>query len=244
MRQFNDPPEDLTTWMRVGLRRVVALEWRRWRFSLEEATAWRDAGVTVALTAAQWRTASATPDTVGEWRKAGVGPSEAVRWHEFGCNLERVRTLKAEGAAPDDVLTPHTPSKVHTESSELQRAYHRFHVAGVQGAIVHGYLSSNWCSDTALAWARHQIPAEDAQTWASLALHPVEAAELIEAGRTPGEVVAEWWGAHIPFDEVADWIGAGLSAAEAVAQRDAGVTVEAAATLRALRYTGRRPLSK
>ncbi|MGH3785179.1 MAG: hypothetical protein ACRDRG_01185, partial [Pseudonocardiaceae bacterium] len=69
----------------------------------------------------------------------------------------------------------------------------------------------------------------------ALTLRPAEAAELAMAGRTPGEVIAEWWRAGIPFDEVADWIGAGLTATEAVEQRVAGVTVEQAAALRALR---------
>ncbi|MGH3767092.1 MAG: DUF2201 family putative metallopeptidase [Pseudonocardiaceae bacterium] len=100
VREFDDPPQDLTAWLRAGLRRVEAVQWRRWRFNLEEAQAWRAAGVSVALTAAQWCTAAVTPGTVDQWRAAGIGPGEAVRWHEFGVDLPRAVQIKA-ATSPD-----------------------------------------------------------------------------------------------------------------------------------------------
>src|SRR6202000_3379916 len=51
MRRFNDPddrnrpPEDLTAWLAAGMRRVDALAWRRWNFTLADAKQWRAAGI-------------------------------------------------------------------------------------------------------------------------------------------------------------------------------------------------------
>ncbi len=237
MRDFDDPPENLIAWLRAGGRRVDAVQWRRWRFTLEEAQAWRAAGVLVALIAAQWRTAAVTPATVDQWRAVGIRPGEAVRWHEFGVDLKRAAQIKAAGGGPESVMSRNqfVTAARSREQQEMDAAVRRFHDAGVRGQVVHSYIGCRWWDNEAIAWARHQIPAEHAQVWASLALRPAEAAELATAGWTPGEVIAEWWRAGIPFDEVADWIGAGLSTAEAVEQRAAGVTVEQAAALRALR---------
>ncbi|HET9257390.1 MAG TPA: hypothetical protein VFO16_19615 [Pseudonocardiaceae bacterium] len=238
MRDFDHPPEDLTAWLRAGLRRVEAVQWRRWRFTLEEAQAWRASGVMVALTAAQWRTAAVTPGTVDQWRAARIGPGEAVRFHEFGVDLPRAARIKASGGGPESVFPRSQPPQILRgpyQHGDTQTAWRRFHEAGVPGPVMQGYITSQWWDDKALAWARHGISAEHARIWASLALRPAEAAELAEAGRTPEDVIAEWWRAGIPFDEAADWIGAGLTAAEAVEQRAAGVTVEQAAALRALR---------
>lgn len=235
MREFDDPPQDLTAWLRAGLRRVEAVQWRRWRFTLEEAQAWRVAGVPVALTAAQWRTAAVTPATVDQWQAAGIGPGEAVRWHEFGVDLQRAAKIKAAGGGPESAFPRQAPSVYTREHEEMQAAFRRFQDAGVEGQVAQGYVTSRWCDEQALAWARHQVPVEHARVWASLALRPAEAAQLAKAGRTPGDVIAEWWRAGIPFDEVADWIGAGLTATEAVEQRATGVTVDQAAALRALR---------
>src|SRR5438094_600852 len=83
--------------------------------------------------------------------------------------------------------------------------------------------------DEALRWAVHQIPATDARMWRDLKVKPVEAGRLARKGRSPMDIVSEWWRAGIPFDEVADWLGAGLTAAEAASQRARGITVEQAA---------------
>ena len=84
MSRYGDPgdrgrsPEDLTAWLRAGLRRSEALAWRRWNFSLEQANGWLAAGVDEALTAAQWQVAGVTPATVGGWMAAAITASEAV----------------------------------------------------------------------------------------------------------------------------------------------------------------------
>ena len=100
---------------------------------------------------------------------------------------------------------------------------------------MHGYLQCGWIDDDAVEWARQGIEAHDAYTWFDLGLKPAEAGRLVLQGRTPGDVVREWWSAGIAFEEAAEWIGAGLSAAEAVEQRANGITAEHAASLRALR---------
>ncbi|MGH3784954.1 MAG: hypothetical protein ACRDRG_00005 [Pseudonocardiaceae bacterium] len=171
MRDFDDPPQDLTAWLRAGLRRVDAVQWRRWHFTLEEAQAWRAAGVTVALTAAQWRTAAVTPATVDQWRAAGIGPGEAVRWHEFGIGLKRAAQITAAGGGPESMMSSNQPVPVarSREQQEIEAAYHRFRDAGVHsGEVVHGYITNRWWDAEAVAWARHQIPAERARVWASL----------------------------------------------------------------------------
>jgi len=113
--------------------------------------------------------------------------------------------------------------------------FQNFQLAGVDPRTMHGYLQRGWVDEEAVEWARHGIEAQDAYTWFDLALKAAEAGRLVLEGRTPGDVVREWWNAGIPFEEAAEWIGTGLSAAEAVEQRAQGITVEHAASLRALR---------
>lgn len=110
-----------------------------------------------------------------------------------------------------------------------------FHQSGVDPQIVHGYLQHHWVDEVAEEWARQGVEAQDAYVWYDLGLTAAEAGRLVMQGRTPGDVVREWWTAGIPFEEVAEWIGAGLSAREAVEHRAKGITVEHAASLRALR---------
>jgi hypothetical protein len=127
-------------------------------------------------------------------------------------------------------------------------AYQRFMSSGVDQRLLHLYLQREWIDDDALAWARWGITPTEVDLWHDLGLTAGEAGPLTAQGRTPGQVVREWWSTGIPVDEVAEWIGAGLSAAEAVEQRARGVTTEQAAALRALRpepdptSMGRRPL--
>ena len=60
-----------------------------------------DEGIDDGLQAAQWRTAGATPETVGSGKAAGIDAAEAVRWHEFGFSLEEATEHKKKGLNPD-----------------------------------------------------------------------------------------------------------------------------------------------
>jgi hypothetical protein len=239
-----EPPEDLTGWLRAGYRRAEARRWRRWRFELEQAQAWQAAGVAEALSAAQWRTAGVTPSTVDRWRSAGIGPTEAVRWHEFGVDLASAVRLTAEGKPPGSVeMLEEIGSRTYRPLSDAERAHQerlgRFlaSIGGTSYDVRVSYQSADWLDDEAAAWARSGIRADPARLWRALGLRPAEAAAL---AAEPAAVIAEWWRAGIPFDELADWLGAGLTAAEAAAQRAAGITVQQAAALRALRATDDR----
>lgn len=233
---FDDaPPPNLAPWAEAGFSRGEARQWLRWRFSLREALSWRHAGVTNAVTAAQWRTSGVTPDTVGDWRTAGIGPSDAVRWHEFGLGLAEASRLAAAGHGPDSVEAwelRHPESGPRARNVRAGEALlHRFLDEGVPMDIAHGYaVLRGWHGDDALEWARSGIGVDEARLWLALGLTAPEAADL-DSG--PADVVPTWWRAGIPFDEVADWLGAGYSAQEAREQRSAGVSVDAAAELRA-----------
>ncbi|HEY0808001.1 MAG TPA: hypothetical protein VGD84_23240 [Pseudonocardiaceae bacterium] len=249
-RRFNDPedrdrpPEDLTAWLAAGLRRVEALAWRRWNFTLDEATQWRKSGVPEALLAAQWQAAGVRPDTVRGWLDAKIGASAAIRWHEFGFNLEQAREHTKAGESPDQAyqqrqqITYTSAQAGIVSATPMHQGIQRFMRSGASHQLMHGYMEQQWLDDEAIGWAKEGIPAVHARIWQEIGLTAAEAGELKKADQTPMSVVREWWRAGIPFDEVADWIGAGLTVAEAVAQRASGVTVEQAAALRALRRGG------
>jgi hypothetical protein len=252
MRRFNDPddrnwpPEDLTAWLAAGLRRVEAMAWRRWNFTLDEATKWRAAGVGEALTAAQWQIAGVEPGTVKDWINARITVGEAIRWHEFGFDLKQAAENTKNGRTPDQAygqrhgLTARrvVGGAMQAASSMVGASMQAFLSAGVSHTVMAGYLQTQWTDDEATTWAQHGIQAWDARMWKEIGVTPVEASELNKESRTPAEVFRDWWQAGIPFDEVADWLGAGLSPEEAVAQKESGVTVEQAAALRALRRGG------
>lgn len=253
-RRYDDPedrdrpPEDLTAWMAAGMRRVEALAWRRWNFTLDEATRWRGSGVQDALMAAQWQAAGVRPDTVRGWLDAKIGAGEAIRWHEFGYNLETAREHAQRGEGPDDVfqkrhqtlqIGPMTRAAGGTGGGgAMAQGIQRFMQSGASHELLRGYIDEQWFDDEALAWAKEGITAADARLWQTIGLTAIEAGELRKADQKPATVIRDWWRAGIPFDEVADWIGAGLSVQEAVDQRASGVTVEQAAALRALRRGG------
>ena len=77
------PPEELTAWLAAGLRRVEALAWRRWNFTLADATRWRAAGVPEALQAAQWQAAGVHPDTVRGLIRGQILPLLEQRYEVF-----------------------------------------------------------------------------------------------------------------------------------------------------------------
>jgi hypothetical protein len=249
MSRFDDEderPEELTSWLAAGLRRVAALSWRRWNFTLDEALTWRTRGVAEPLLAAQWQAAGVQPDTVGDWIDARIGPGEAIRWHEFGFGLDEARTYTKNGQTPDQVfqqrnlmsqIAPQITGR-SARSIQATEGIHQLLQSGVPHEVLRGYMEAQWFDSTAIAWAKQDIQAGDARLWQGLGLTASEAGELRKADRTPVEVIQEWWRAGIPFDEVAEWLGAGLTAEEAVAQRASGVTVEQAAALRALRRGG------
>jgi hypothetical protein len=242
MRWFDDPdgrpPEDLTAWLAAGMRRVEALAWRRWNFTLADAKQWRAGGVGEALTAAQWHIAGVTPETVGDWFTARITVGEAIRWHEFGFDLEQARKFTSQGKGPEEAYNQRRPKStpmataIGGASSGYAGRIREFMQAGVPHEVMGTYLAAQWTDDEALSWATAGIQAAAARLWQLIGLVPAEARELTV---DPAEVIRDWWRAGIPYDEVADWLGAGLTAEEAVAQRADGVTVEQAAALRALR---------
>lgn len=253
MRRFNDPddrnrpPEDLTAWLAAGLRRVEALAWRRWNFTLDEAKKWRAAGVGEALTAAQWQVAGVEPGTVADWVRARITVGEAIRWHEFGYDLKQAAEFTKNGKSPEQAyglrqgspgLTGMTRRAVAAASGMTSVNMQAFLSAGVPHIVMAGYLQTQWTDAEAITWAQNGIQSWDARMWKEIGLTPAEASELNKQSKTPAEIVRDWWRAGIPYDEVADWLGAGLSPEEAVAQKESGVTVEQAAALRALRRGG------
>jgi hypothetical protein len=235
----DEPPEDLTDWLKAGFRRTDAIGWRRWNFDLLQAQTWHRAGVRDPLAAAQWSAAAVTPATVKDWMAAGVTSSEAVRWNEFGYGLTSAREAVKKGLSPESVFQQRSATASSriggmARASRMHGEYKRFLDSGVPHNVLSGYFAANWTDDEALAWARVGIQAVDARVWIRLGMHPSEVDGLSD----PLVVIEEWWRAGIPFDELSDWLGAGLSAAEAVEQRKSGVTQEQAAALRALRRGG------
>jgi hypothetical protein len=234
-----EQPEPLSEWLAAGFARAEAKLWRRWRFNLGEARAWKAAGVPDGLRAAQWSTAGVTAETIGDWQAAGIEATEAVAWHEFGVGLDGARRYKQQGLTParafeqrqtPQVLAGHGPAG-STAGTQLRR----FAAAGVPAQVMNGYLLRQWWDDDALAWARQHIEAADAKLWLALGVRPAEAGRLTRQGQTAVEAVHDWWQAGIPLGEVAEWLGAGLTAEEAAVQRAKGITAEQAAALRALR---------
>ena len=226
----------------LGFTAEQAAEWRRWRISPEAAVGWRDAGVVVALHAAQWTVAGVRPHTVRQWEAAHIGPGEAVHWHELGFSLDEVVKAKQQGQDPHQAYDQRTGTRravagmaFASGGSSAPERVGRFRDAGVRPEILHTYLMTHWLDDTALAWAREGIAAQDAKLWRLLDLSPAESGRLARQGLTPDQLIRDWWRAGIPYEEVAAWLGAGLTAAEAAAQRAQGITAEQAATLRALR---------
>jgi hypothetical protein len=239
-------PEDLGVWLEAGFVQADAEIWRQWRFTLAEAAAWRREGVSDGLTAAQWQTAGASPETVGDWLGEGIDAAEAVRWHEFGYTLEAARTEKRKGIDPQQAFAQQHPQIRNVVTTRMSRPSGRFGMAlpggmlskfqsGVDPRVMHTYMQHQWFDQDALAWATQGVEAHDAYIWFELGLTPHEAGRLTMQGRDPGDAIREWWSAGIPFEELADWLGAGLTASEAVEQRSRGITVEQAAVLRALR---------
>jgi hypothetical protein len=240
-------PEELAVWLAAGFAREDAQNWRRWRFKRAQAETWTQRGVLDGLRAAQWQTAGVTPETVEAWRAAGIGAPEAVRWHELGYALDAVKAEKQRGNGPEQAFAQAHQASSASVSSRSRRASHgvvrggpsgplaQFQQSGVDPRIMHSYMQHQWFDEEALEWAKEGIEAQDAYTWYELGLTASEAGRLVIQGRSPGDVIREWWSAGIPFGEVADWIGAGLSAQEAFEQRTKGVTAEQASALRALR---------
>ncbi len=232
-------PAGTAAWRAAGFTTEQARLFQRWRFSLVQAVAWRQAGVADGLLAAQWSTAGATPQTVNEWRIAGIDASQAVHWHEMGFGLQAAREASRNGLTPDAAFAQqrHAPLPLRMPRTVSARAdvVRRWHQAGAPPHLVQGYLTRNWLAEDALPWVRAGIEAADAELWRAIGLTAAEAGRLTRKGASPAGTVRDWWRAGIPFDEVADWIGAGLRPEEASAQRARGITAEQAATLRALR---------
>jgi hypothetical protein len=236
-------PEELPVWLAAGFDREDAELWRRWRFKVAQADAWRREGVGDGLLAAQWQTAGATPDLLRDWQAADIDAPEAVRWHEFGFTLVDARGHKRNGLGPEAAFARQLQARTGSVSAmRMVRGGRAIRPGGslarfssVDPQLIHGYVQHHWADEAAEEWARHGIEVQDAYVWFDLGLTAAEAGRLVMQGRTPGDVVQEWWTAGIPFKETAEWIGAGLSAREATENRAKGITVEHAASLRALR---------
>src|SRR5262249_15022598 len=71
-------------------------------FGVDEAVAWRKAGVRALAEARSWRIAGVGADDVSGWLDAGIGFAEASAWHEFGYELDEARRLKADGKTPSE----------------------------------------------------------------------------------------------------------------------------------------------
>jgi hypothetical protein len=237
-----DAAEPAEAWRAAGFTGEQTENFRRWRFTIAQAIAWRQAGVPDGLAAAQWTTAGATAATVGDWRAAGIDASQAVHWHEMGFDLQAAKDAVRRGLTPDTAfaarhrVTPRSGSSFlsqhHTGPAQSLR---RLHEAGVPHEVLRGYLIGPWDPEEALPWAQAGVDAVDAAIWRALGVTPAEAGRLTRKGVHAADAVRDWWRAGIPFDEVSDWIGAGLSAQEAAEQRARGITAEQAAALRALR---------
>lgn len=247
-----DEPEPLSEWIAAGFSEEDAELWRRWRFLIADARAWRAVGVDEGLRAAQWSTAGVRADHVEEWRSVGVDATEAVAWHEFGYQLPQVRDFKQRGLSPADAFSQtqgmmQTGGAVGSSSRAVLRRgpgamgappdhpFYAFMQAGVPPQVMHSYLQRQWFDEDAVAWARENLDAAEAHIWKNLGLKAAEAGRLARHGANPVSTIREWWRAGIPYDEFAEWIGAGLTAQEAAEQRARGITAEQAATLRALR---------
>jgi hypothetical protein len=236
---------DDAAWLAEGITADEAAIFRRWRISLAQAVAWRQAGVPDGLRAAQWTTAAVTPDSVSNWRAAGIDASQAVHWHEMGFGLAEAREAVRRGLTPDDAFARRHPSPLAGSGGAqlMHRGFHggraevvrKLQQAGVPPRVLQGYLQGTWEIEEALPWARAGVEAADAVLWRALGLTAVEAGRLAAKGASAVATVCDWWRAGIPFDEAADWIGAGLSPQEAAEQRAKGITAEQAAALRALR---------
>jgi hypothetical protein len=259
----DEEPEELAVWLSAGFERAEAENWRRWRFTIARAREWQQQGVDDGLEAAQWQTAGVSVETVIHWRAASVAAGEAAHWRELGFSLEQVRIHKRHGRGPMDAfrlinaqsmnvrqagagrwvgIAPAGPSaQAFIAGGTVGSPVHRFQQSGVDPRLMHGFMRCGWMDEDAVEWARNGIEAQDAYLWFDLGLKAVEAGRLVVEGRTPGDLVREWWDTGIPFEEVADWIGAGLTATEAFEQRANGVTVEQAAALRALRLEDPQP---
>jgi hypothetical protein len=243
-----------SAWADHGFTAEQARVFRRWRFSIDEAVAWRQAGVDDGLEAAQWVTAGVTPGSVGKWRDAGIGSGQAVHWHEVGFGLAEAADALRRGLTPDTAFGSrtagfsgaHPGNPIALNVARLNPGVRgdiirRFLDAGVPPNVMHDYLAGSWQAEEALPWAQAGVPAADAVLWRALGLTATEAGRLARKGASAVETMRDWWRAGIPFDEVADWIGAGLTAEEAVSQRARGVTAEQAAAIRALRDSGDDP---
>lgn len=242
----DDDHRDGQAWLDAGFPAEQAQVFRRWRFSLDQAVAWRQAGVADGIRAAQWVTAGVTPESVNRWRAAGIDATQAVHWHEMGFDFQAAREARQRGLTPDAAFAQRQQSHWLGTSSAVQglragpvgahaELLRRLQKAGVSPQVMRGYLAANWDTDEALPWALAGLEAADATLWRALGLSAREAGRLARKGASPVDTVCDWWRAGIPFDEVADWIGAGLTPKEAAEQRARGITCEHAAALRALR---------
>jgi hypothetical protein len=238
-----DAREPAEAWRAAGFTAEQAENFSRWRFTIAQAIAWRQAGVPDGLVAAQWTTAGATAVTVGDWRAAGIDASQAVHWHEMGFDLQAARDSVRRGLTPDSAFAARHQASFRSGTGYAgpnprggpAHALRRLHEAGVPHEVLRGYLIGTWDPQEALPWAQAGVDAADAAIWRTLGVTPAEAGRLTRKGVRAADAVRDWWRAGIPFDEVCDWIGAGLSAQEAAEQRARGITAEQAAALRALR---------
>jgi hypothetical protein len=227
-------PEELAVWLAQGFTAEDAQLWRRWQFTVIKARRWMAAGVDRALVAAQWQTAGVRAHQVRAWVNANITPAEAVSWLEFGFDLRAASDAKAKGLSPSQMYNQNQQHMLFQGRSGPHE-YEKWRSAGIQPEVIRTYVVRPRTGEDNLRWAIHNIESADSEVWDALGLTPQEAGRLTQEGRTPADVMRDWWPTGIPIDEVADWIGAGLTASEAAARRARGFTTEQAAELRAVR---------
>jgi hypothetical protein len=177
---------DYAAWLAEGFTAEQAAVFRRWRFGLAQAAAWRQAGVPDGLRAAQWTTAAVTPDSVSNWRAAGIDASQAVHWHEMGFGLAEAREAVRRGLTPDGAFARRHPGPmlgggqlINRGRAEVIRGLQQ---AGVPPRVLQGYLQGTWEIEEALPWAQAGVEAADGVLWRALGLTAVEAGRLARKG--------------------------------------------------------------
>lgn len=234
-------PNPLREWLDVGFTLAEARRWREAGFSATEAERWRGAGVYRPTTAAEWRTAGATPGNVDTWLRAGMTPRDAARWREFGVSPEDAVQRYLAGEEPG--LRSFLSRVLHRRSvrqagralePKKSEAIRRLLKAGVSAEVARGFVESGWDGKDALEWARRGVAPVDAAVLRAMDFTAQEAQRVLGDGLAATELMRQWWGVGVPLDEVAAWCGAGFTAEEAAEQRRQGADVERAKVLRAL----------
>lgn len=233
---MSSSPEE---WRHAGIDDAARVVFQEWKISLSSAVEWRRVGVPDGLTAVRWSLAGANPQESRQWRAAGIDSIEALQWHQVGFDLDGAIAQKQLGNNPSIRSGPssrqsHSGVLRGPRGQQVGPAFQALLDGGLRREI-HLYLMDGWVSDDAVPWAQAGISPSNAKMWIVLGIHATEAAELEKREVTVNDTVTQWWSAGIPLDQVGAWLGAGFTAEQAAQQIAAGVDVDRASVLRALR---------